>query len=345
MTTTTVLDYGSVVNDDHQHKMLRATVSLALVLAVGTGGFMILQEDWGFWKSLYFTVITITTVGYGDYGLSPAGERFTTILLLGGIAAVTYSFGQFVQAVVGYHFAWRLRMQQQVDKLSCHYIVCGAGRVGRAVCDRLADKGMPFVIVEKDPERYNRAIAQGHMAVHGSATDDETLIKAGIERAGGIVCAASADGENLVITLSARELNPDIPIVSRGGEEDSVRKFKRAGASHVVSPAANGGKDIANLLLHPHLSEFLLDSHGSNAGYVLDDVSIEPKSALVGMTLREYGGKERSVVFVAIKHADGTTRVRPTAQEAFQPGDIVIVAGEADAVRRMAEHAMGNGRR
>lgn len=324
---------------EHQARLRRAILALAFVLVGGTCGFMLIEPNWGFWRSFYFTLITVTTVGFSDEGLSETGRRFTTLLLVAGIATATYAFGQIVQAAVTYQLAWRRRMQNQIDKLSNHFVVCGVGQVGRAVCKQLAADDIPFVVIEQDAERFEQARAAGLLCVQGSATEDLVLQRAGIERARGIVCAVDSDSENIVITLSARELNPDIVIVSRADDESAVQKIKRAGATHVVSPALRGGSDIANLLIRPHLAEFLAQSHCSSDEFTLSEITVHPDAPLVGQSLRDYGRKENSVVFVAIKRANGKTTVRPGADETFQPKDIVIVVGEPSAVARMSAEA------
>jgi len=244
-----------------------------------------------------------------------------------------------VQAAVGYQAAWRRRMQKNINRLDDHFIVCGIGRVGRTVCRRLTEASIPFVVVEKDDGQFESARSCGFLAIHGVASEDAVLLRAGIERARGVVCAVDSDSENIVITLSARELNPKTVIVSRADAEDIVPKIKRAGASHVVSPSLRGGEDIANLLTRPHLTDFIEQSRRTDSDYKLGEVTVDANSVLVGRTLREYGAQERSVAFLAVKHADGTTRIRPGADEAFRPGDVVIVVGEPEGVYRMSSAA------
>lgn len=336
MTRTAMLRFNQAEIRDSQ-RFLRALTALTGVIVFGTVGLMIIESDahWGFWQSLYFTLITITTVGYGDEGLSPSGKGFTLILLGLGIATATYAFTQLMQAAIGYQLDWRRRMQKEIDRLSDHFIVCGIGRVGRAVCDRLERAGLPFVVIEKDNEPSERARNSGCLVVQGMASDDEALIQAGIERARGIVCAVDSDSENIATTLSAKELNPGILIISRANRERSIRKIRRAGATHVVAPSLKGGEDIANLLIRPNLAQFL----GQGSGYELNEVTIDRRSPLVGQTLSEYGAKEPRIVFVAIKRADGSTQIRPFGGEPFQADDVIIVVGEADAVVRMAANA------
>ena len=324
---------------DRRRKIRHAILALVCVVAFGTLGFMIIEPSWGFWKSFYFTLITITTVGYSDYDLRPEGLGFTTIVLVVGIATATYAFGQIVQVAVSYQFAWRRRMQKNIDRLHNHLIVCGLGRVGKTVCARLSEAAIPFVVIEKDHNQFQWARAHGYLTINGEATEDEILLQAGVERARGIVCAVDSDSENIVITLSARELNPNVVIISRADDESAVHKIKRAGASHVISPALKGGDDIANMLVKPHLTEFLAKSHGVESEYTLGEVMIDPHSSLAGQTLREYGAGEQSLVFVAVKRNDKPLKIRPAADEAFLPHDIVIVVGKPEAVLRMSDAA------
>ena len=146
-----------------------------------------------------------------------------------------------------------------------------------------------------------------------------------------------------MITLSARELNKDIQIISRADDEDSVKKITRAGASHVVSPVLKGADDIADLVIRPHVTEFLNGSQHSQSEYILRGLMINEGSSLVGQTVREYGMKENSLVFIAIKHAGGGTKIRPGAEEKFQSGDVVIIVGHPDAMVRMSDDAKGAG--
>ena len=196
--------YPEGVDTGRQRRLRRAILALSVVLTGGTLGFMIIEPTWGLWRSLYFTLITVTTVGYSDEGLSAQGRGFTTILLVAGIATASYAFSQIVQAAVSYQFAWRRRMQKDIDRLRDHYVVCGMGRVGRAVCKQLTENSTPFVVIEQDIDRFQQAPSYGFLAILGTATEDAVLLQAGIKRARGIVCAFDSDSENIVITLSAR---------------------------------------------------------------------------------------------------------------------------------------------
>ena len=188
---------------------VRCLVALAGVMVFGTVGFLVIEPDWDLWQSLYFTLITITTVGYGDDGLSPTGEKFASLLLLAGIGTATYSVSVLVQLAVGCQLAWRRNMQQHIDRLSDHIVVCGFGRIGKTICEQLSAAGVPFVVLEHDESAYQFALELGYPAAHGDATEDDMLRKVGVGRCRGVVCVTDSDAENTFITLSVRDLNGD----------------------------------------------------------------------------------------------------------------------------------------
>jgi len=318
---------------------LRCVAALVGVTLFGTIGFFAIEPDWDLWQSLYFTLITITTVGYGDEGLSADGRKFATVLLLAGIGTATYSLSILVQVAVSYQLCWRRRMQQHIDRFHDHIVVCGFGRMGKTICELLAGSGVQFLVVERDETEYQDAIDRGYPAIHGNATEDEVLHKAGVDRCRGVVCVIDSDANNVFITLSARDLNSDAFIACRADTEGAVSKVQRAGASLVVSPHYSAGVDIATAILRPHLAEFLRCGRSASADFELGEVTIEKGSPVVGQTVSEFGGSEEAVVFVAMKRPGGETIVRPGGNVAFQTGDVVIVAGSPKDLARVYQHA------
>ena len=228
---------------------LRCLLALAAVTAFGTVGFAVIEQDWTLWKSLFFTLITITTVGYGDEGLSENGEVFAAVLLLLGIGTATYSLTSLVQIAVNYQTAWKRKMTRQINRLMDHFIICGFGRIGLTVAEQLQESGVPFVVIDCDEKQVEIALERGFLVVEGNSADDETLQQAGIQNARGIICAINSDAENVFVTLCARELNPGAFIASRASTESAARRMKRAGASLVVSPYISAGNQIANAVL------------------------------------------------------------------------------------------------
>ncbi len=322
-----------------QTVILRCALLLFAVVMFGTLGFLVIEPDWDLWESLYFTLITITTVGYGDEGISSNGKKFAAVLLFFGIGTATYTISVIVNAAVCYQFNWKSKMEKQIQLLRGHVVVCGFGRMGRSICQRLNADGMEIVVVERDEPAYRAALDEGYVAVMGDASDDELLIKAGVIHAHGVVCVVNDDAQNTFITLSARQLNNAAFIVSRAEAEESVRKMERAGASLVVSPHLTAGENIATAILRPHLTEFLRNSNVECDNVDLNEISVEDGSAIAGMTIIDFGRTEDEIVFVAIKKVDGTTTVRPNGNTRFAAGDVVIVAGHPEDLARMGRQA------
>ncbi|TWU06895.1 Voltage-gated potassium channel Kch [Symmachiella macrocystis] len=324
-----------------RREVVTCMIVLAAIIIGGTIGFTFTEERWDIWDAIYFTLITITTVGYGDEGLSPDGKKLAIVLVLFGIGTATYTLSVLVQLAVGYQFAWRRKMQKQIKNLEQHVLVCGFGRLGKAACERLEELKAPFVVVEEDESEYLAAAAQGYTALQGCATNDDVLREAGIEKASGVICGVNSDAQNVFITLSARELNPDLFIVCRADSNESHGKLKRAGASLVVSPHSTAASNIVNSMLFPNLANFMNSSHESSGDFELSEIEIQKGSILIGRTVSQYGQIENSISFVAIVRSSSETKMKPHGNESFQPGDVVIVAGYAQDLARMKELAQG----
>ena len=273
-------------------------------MLIGTVGFMLI-ENWSFIQSLYFTVLTLTTVGYSDYGMSDQGKLFATGLMIGGLAVVTVCAGRLLPPLFSRQLIWERKMNHRILKLENHFIVCGLGRIGQAVCRQLAREGVPFIGIDPDPAAVEKLISADHLALVGDATDDELLEEAGVGRAKAIACVTGSDSENIVTILSARERRPDLMIVSRAEKFDAIRKMQKAGATKVISPVRSGGECIVNAILKPNLAEFLDMTHDHGEDFELAEITIEPKSILDGKTIRSFGAEFEHVLVIALNRADG----------------------------------------
>lgn len=314
--------------------MRRSVLALASVLAFGTIGFMVI-EGWPLERALFFTLISVTTVGYEDYGISQASELFTMLLLVCGIGVMSYSFGQLVQSAVEFQLNPERKTMRQINELSDHFIVCGLGRMGYAACVRLEWEGASFVAIDQNEKLVAQVLERGWLAIVGDASEDSTLERAGITRCRGVVCAASSDTDNIVITLSAHELRPDAVIISRAEHDDAARKIRRAGASHVVSPTRTAGKRIAEAILSPELASFLDDVHDPESGVGFAQVDVKPGAPLVGQTVRELGERHGDAVLVAFSRAGEKRRLRLPGDLMFEAGDVIIVAGPPETLEQM----------
>lgn len=322
--------------------LLRAAAALFAVILAGTVVFWHLEPDWSFQKALFFVIITITTVGYGDEGIDENGRWVAMALMLCGIGVATWSVSQFVQAGVSYQLAWRRRMQNSINKLNNHFIICGYGRVGRSVCDQLAQDNRPFVVIELNAERVREVRDHGFHVINGCGSEDDALIRAGLHRAKGVVACASSDAENMMIVFSVRGMHESALIVARANEPAAVLKLQRAGATRVIAPAIHAGKDIATYLANPTFADFLNQTTNAGIGFRLSECLVGEGSGWVGRSVIDIGHEHPQLIFVAIKHADGRTCIRPSGDEVIHENDILALAGDDDTLTSAFQETAGD---
>ncbi|WLR51956.1 potassium channel protein [Bacillus tianshenii] len=311
-------------------QVIAAFVGVTAVMLIGTIGFHYL-EGMTFFDSLWLTVITVLTVGYGD--LSPqttAGKTFTLFLVPLGVGVATYGVGSFGALILEGRLKntfGRKRMDKKIHQLEGHVIVCGIGRVGRQVLKQLERQDIEFVIVDRDEELLER-YRHGHLYVTGDATRDDILKKAGIEQASGLIATLPADAENVFITLTAKGLNPKIKVVSRIDREESEEKLFRAGADQVVNTSSIGGSRMALSLMKPNSVEYMdVLFETGNKQYSVEEIIIEEQSIIVGKTLGDSNIRdEHGVTIVAIKRGDEIL-THPSSDDRLLAGDLVIVFG------------------
>jgi voltage-gated potassium channel len=316
-------------------------IGLLLVLVAGTIGYI------GFGLSLldavFQTVITVSTVGFGEARPFGFGEKiFTIVLILGGVAMAAFTFGvaldTLVEGYLGGTFR-RRRMERQIASMRDHMILCGWGRVGRAIARR-SPPGAALVVVDASAERIASVDAPN---VHGDATDEEVLRAAGIERARVLVTAINTDADNLYVTLTARSMVPSLFIVSRAISEAAVPKLVQAGADRVVNPQDLGGARMAALAFEPHVAEFLdVVMHDGNLEFRLEQVEVPLTSPLAGETLRSARIHDRTGTLVlAMRHPGNEFRTNPPPTAEIVGGEVLIVIGDAGQVRALRALASG----
>ena len=315
---------------------------LAGIAVIGTIGYTSI-EGWDVVDSFYMTIITLTTVGYGEVReLSLAGRMFTVALLLVGVGMVFYGAATIAEA----RFEERIRqifgrrkLVKELDKLENHHIICGYGRIGSTVAGEYAQESLPHVIIESDESITSHLDQEGKLVILGDATLDETLIEAQVEKARSIVCALPTDAENVFVTLTARALNPNLFILSRAARESSIGKMEAAGANRVVSPYIMGGMRIAQSVLRPKLAGFIDEVIGhATTDLDFDEVTVPEGSNLVGMALRESKiSQETGVYLLSIRHSSGEMRFNPGPDFQIQAGDHLYALGtpeEVESLRR-----------
>jgi len=315
---------------------------LVLLVSFGTLGYIVI-EGWDTLDSLYMTVITLSTVGFKEvHNLSAGGKVFTMVLIFFGVSVIGYIVGSLAQIMFEGQFhriIGRKKVEKAIDALQDHYIICGFGRIGALICKEFAAKPLPFVVVEKDTGTIDRMELDGHgyLFLRGDATADDTLLKAGIKKAKGLVSVVTSDTENVYITLTARGLNPDLFILARSGEEGSEIKLKRAGANKVVSPYLIGGSRMAQAILRPTVVDFIEIATGrEHMELQMEEILIPAHSGFIGESLASSGfRKETGVIIVGIKKDCGKMGFNPESHTRIEAGDTLIVLGEPAAIKKL----------
>ena len=324
-----------------ESKLSLALIFLVLILTIGTAGYMLI-EGWSLINSIYMTIITVATVGFGEVQpLSEAGRTFTIILIAFGVFNGGFIFtaiGQLVlegqlQAILG-----KRKMEKKVKKLSNHIILCGYGRVGRQVANEFMRRKESFVIIESDRFLIPDAGENGRVFVHGNASSDEVLAYAGIERARAIVSTIPDDAENVYLSLTARQINPGLFIIARADSELAKKKLIRAGANKVVCPHELGGSQMAMATLRPNVVDFMhlaaFSPGGQNLG--IEEISIKEGGSLTGKTIIEAAIKSKyDTIVVGLRKKGGQMIFNPPGGTAMESGDILIVLGESDKLESL----------
>lgn len=322
-----------------------ALISLSFVVAAGTVGFHVI-EHWSWFDGFYMTLTTMTTIGYGEiHPLSHVGRIFNSFLIAGSVLAAGFTIGTLSQSLLEFEFGkafGRRRMEREIAKLSGHYIVCGAGRVGRTVTRALNARGQNCVLIEKDAGRARWAEEEKIPVIVGNASSEDNLSKAHIDRAAGLVAAVSSDAENLYIVLTARGMRPDLKIIARASEEEATSKLMRAGASQVLSPYFFIGNRIAQLLLRPNVLDFIDTAIGTERLDIeIGEVRVGEGSELAGKAFADSAIREQAgVIVLAVKDAAGAMTFNPAPTAQIRPGDCLIVVG-GDAQLRKLEALAG----
>ncbi|MBW1828229.1 MAG: potassium channel protein [Deltaproteobacteria bacterium] len=323
------------------YKRLRISLTLLImVLIFGTVSYHYV-EGMPYFDALYMTMITVSTVGFSEVRpLHPYGRIITMIIISTGITLGAYTIGMmvriFVEGELKKSFG-RRKMEKQIAKLKNHYIICGFGRIGALICKELHSVGIDFVVIEKDPSVIERLEEEQHLYLPMDSTSEETLIKAGVMDAKGLVTAVTNDADNVFIILTAKGLRPDIFVLSRSSDVKNEGKLIRAGASRVVSPYLIGGRRMAQMLIKPTVTDFIdIAMMNNNLDLVMEEAKIRSGTKLVGKNLIESNlRQDYGVIIVAIKKKIGGMVFNPMPTEKFEADDIIVVLGKREDMAKM----------
>jgi voltage-gated potassium channel len=319
----------------------RLLVAITATLAGGTIGFhYALSESW--FQALYRAIVTASLTGLDTVPPNNASRVISIVLVLCGLTIIAYAGAVIVEAIAGGVFTGVLaerRRERTIERLTEHYIICGYGRVGQRVAEEFRAAGERYVVLDLSDVAVAAAKEHGDLFVHGDATDDDDLARAGLQHARGIVVASDSDADNLYVTLSARSARPDLQIVARASDEDAEKKLKLAGADRVVLPYSAAGRTMASLVLKPQVTAFL-DTVTTAAGpdLHLAEIEVPPSCENAGRSIREIRVRhETGAVIVALRRRDGTFDTTPDPDTVIEPGDVIVGVGTTDELRRLED--------
>jgi voltage-gated potassium channel len=325
-----------------RNRLILIASAVAVILTAGTLGFIFI-DGYPPFDAFYMTLITVSTVGYEElHPLSHAGRVFNSFLIFFGVSIMLLAVGSMTQSIIELElnqYFGRRRNKRMIDNLNDHYIVCGFGRVGRGAASELQRGGVPFLVVDKNEDRVERAMRSGMLAALADATNDDTLREAGVLRAKGLIATLSSDADNLFVILSAKALKPSLLVSARIATEDTERKMRLAGADYVFAPYDITGNRMAQVMLKPHVFQFI-DFTTKNIGLDvgIEQVRVASSSDLVTKSLGEMQlRKELGVIVLAIRKSDGAMLFNPPAEARIESGDFLIVMGESANLQRLEQ--------
>lgn len=321
---------------DSTKNLLISLILALLFIVVGTAGYMTI-EGWGLIESIYMTVITLTTVGYGEvHPLSEAGHIFTILLVVVGASFFLYIAGSLVQFMVEGRIRdilGRRKLNKKIEHLKNHYIICGYGRIGQVLYKHIqAHPQIKTVVIEKNPDLVSHMESDNILYVSGDASDEEILLQAGIKRAKSLIAVLATDIDNVFLVLTARQLNPGIYIIARASTQRAKAKLLAAGANHVESPYDTGAVSMAQRILRPSVSSFLdLVFDYTLKDIEMEEIPVDQASSLSNVMLKDSGIRQKfNLIIIAIKKPNGDMLFNPSYETVINGGDTVIAMGKSE---------------
>lgn len=319
--------------------LLASTIIVFILIAIT--GYMVLL-DLSFIDALYMTIITISTVGYQEVApMTNAAKVFSIVVIITSVGTVGYMisaiFRFFSEGLV--KETWKVKkMEKEIEQLSNHFILCGAGETGLHIIKEFKRQKVPFVVIDNNQSITDELREENILVIKDDATYEDVLEKANIHKAKGLIAALSKDADNVFVVLTAREMNKHLHIIARAHEENAYKKLKRAGADNTVSPNEIGGKKIAAMMVNPSLSRFMdtiIDT--GKISISLEEVEIGASSSLCEQTLKEAKISEKTgLMILAIRKEDNNEFLfNPRASEPLKPKDKMIVVGEKEQIDKL----------
>ena len=326
---------------------LRVVAGALLVLVfIGVAGFHFI-EGWSWFDGFYMVLTTITSIGYGEiHPLSHAGRLLNSFIIITGVGLVLLLVGGASRTLLEFELQsvfGRRRMDREISRLTGHFIICGAGRVGRSAARELARRPLPFVVVDTNEEKLRKYSSEGWLTFQGDATQAPVLQQLRIEAAQGLVAATTTDAINIYIILTARSLNPKLKIIARAAEEDAEKHLITAGADSVVSPYRFAGYRIAQTFMRPNVVDFFDTAMNQKRPLEIEEVKVGRGARFAEQTLESSRiRQELGVIVLAIKGEHTAMRFNPPPDEVIHEGDHLIAMGDPEGLRKLEDSALGH---
>jgi voltage-gated potassium channel len=322
-----------------KHFIISLLLSI-LLICMGTWGYMLI-EGWNPLDSLYMTIITLATVGYSEVNqLSPVGQIYTIVLIVSGVGFFLYVAGAVIQFMVEGRvraLMGRRRLDRKIARLKSHYIICGYGRIGKVICQRLQRENYDMVIIDNNPDLVETFETEKVVYICADAGDESTLIKAGIHKAHTLVAALATDADNVFLVLTARQIAPHLNIIARAGNEGAKAKLTAAGANSVEAPYETGASTMAQRIIRPTVTNFLdLAFSQHHKDIQMEEIPVTTDSSLNNVMLKDSGIRQKyNLIIIAIKHADDQMLFNPSYEARIHSGDTVIAVGDPSNLKKL----------
>ena len=315
---------------------------IGLVVIGSLGYYTIGGSKWTLLDSLYMTIITLASVGYGEvHALDNYGKIWSILLIIFGVTGVGALFRTLNEEFIKSQLFWKNKMKKTISKLKNHYIICGYGRMGAVIAKELKEKNQKFLIIENNEQKVEIIRDSGMLCLQGDATSEDTLLSAQIDKASGVAVVLDTDQDNLFVTMSIKTIFPDIFLLSRCAREDNQTKLIRAGANKVINPYVSGGHRMAEILIKPQVEDSIsvISPKNSKMNLTIDEISLNGVKKYDGITIKESGIREKfGISVVGIMSDDGSSIMNPTSKEVLRTNQTIILIGEVEKMDRFKEN-------
>ena len=314
---------------------------ISLIIIGSLGYYTIGGSDWTLLDSLYMTIITLASVGYGEvHVLDNYGKIWSILLIIFGVTGIGALFRTINEEFIQSKRFWKKKMEKTISKLRNHHIICGYGRMGAVIAKELKEKNQKFLIIENNEKKVEEIIDKGMLCLQGDATSDDTLLSANIDKASGVAVVLDTDQDNLFVTMTIKTKYPDIFLLSRCAKEDNQSKLIRAGANRVINPYISGGHRMAEILIKPQVEDSIsvISPKNSKMNLTIDEISLYGVDKYDGVTIKESGIRDKyGVSVVGIMDDKGKSTINPSSDELLSSNQTIILIGNVEKMDKFKE--------